>query len=475
MSIRISIVGKPNVGKSTMFNKLCGRRLAIVHDRPGVTRDTKAYPAKLGDLEFELIDTAGLEFTKEMLTGKMVEHTLKAAKASDLLLFMVDARNGIAPDDFEFANIIRKLGKKMLLVANKSEGRKSVLEKDLRRIGFGEPIFISAEHNLGFRELEMAISAQFAEEVAKVKAMKKAAQLEAEMNFEVKPLTNREKAHEERTKVREENWLKLAIIGRPNVGKSSLFNVILGQERSIVSDVSGTTRDAISDTLIIDGRKVELIDTAGLRRKSKIDDSVEILSTVESINALRRASVIAVVLDALMPLEKQDLSIAHMAIKEGKGIVLVINKSDLIKDKKAYTVALDEMLERNLFEIRGVPVVYVSALYNKNISEIFKQAFIVEERWKTEIKTAKLNQWLRYASGAHIPPIATNGRRIRLKYATQTATKPTTITVFANMPDQLPDSYSRYLYNSLREAFSLNGVPIRLKYKKNDNPYADKE
>ncbi len=445
MSFTVAIIGKPNVGKSTLFNKLCGRRLAITDDRPGVTRDCKVNDATILDINFQVVDTAGLEKPISELSEKMVEKTMNAAGLADVIFFMVDARHGISGEDKEFARKTRKLNKKVILLANKSEGKKGIDLKDLYSLGFGDAIYISAEHNLGFSDLyyklkELEIIVPPAEEMT-------------EGDEEVRPL-------------------RLAIVGRPNVGKSTIFNCIIGHERSIVSDVSGTTRDAINEFLDIDGRQIELIDTAGMRKKANITDRVEGLSVGESINAMRRAHVVAIVIDAQQPLEKQDLSIARIAIEEGKALVLVINKCDLIVDRQAFSEELDYLIERNMFEVKGITPVYISAKNNKNIKGIFKAAQLAEEIWKKELSTSQLNQWLKKATANHTPPVIQGGRRMRLKYITQTGAKPPTFTIFCNSSVGLAESYNRYLYNSLREDFDLDGVPIRIRYRKNDNnPY----
>lgn len=443
MSFTVAIIGKPNVGKSTLFNKLCRRRLAITDDRPGVTRDCKINDASILDINFKVIDTAGLEKPLSELSEKMVAKTMGAAQLADVIFFMVDARHGISGEDKEFASKTRKLNKKVILLANKSEGKKGVDLKDIYSLGFGDAVYISSEHNLGFIDLYY-----------KLKELELVAPTEASNEDDGQ-------AHP----------LRLAIVGRPNVGKSTIFNCIIGHERSIVSDISGTTRDAINEFLDIDGRQIELIDTAGMRKKANITDRVEGLSVGESINAIRRAHIVAIVIDAQCPLEKQDLSIARIAIEEGKALILVINKCDLIIDRKAFSEELDYLIERNLFEVKGILPVYISAKNNKNIKGIFKSALLAEEIWKKELPTNQLNQWLKKTTDNHTPPIIQHGRRMRLKYITQTGAKPPTFTIFCNFNVGLAESYNRYLYNSLREDFGLDGVPIRIKYRKNDNPY----
>jgi GTPase len=443
MTIKVAILGKPNVGKSTLFNKLCGRRLAITHDKPGVTRDRKEFKAKIDKLEFMLIDTAGLEKSKNELSKSMVMQTLTAAREADIILFMVDARHGLDDDDRDFANQVRKFGKKIILLANKSEGKQNLDYKALYQLGFGDPIFIAAEHKIGFDKIGKAI-----EEASKDLVLKE--EVENEDN----------------------QPLRLSLIGRPNVGKSTIFNKLLGFERVITSDVSGTTRDAISHNLIVDDRHIELIDTAGLRRKSRVNEEVESLSTAETINAIRRSHVVAIAIDASQALEKQDLTIANVAINEGRAVVLIVNKYDLVQNTKAFKEELDYMISRCMTDVVGIPVVYMSALKDKNLNHLFKAIFKAEKVWQTDLSTNSINRWLQAATDAHNPPISHNGRRIRLKYITQTGNRPPTFTIFANIPDDLPPSYTKYLVNSMRDAFKMQGTPIRVKYRKIDNPYS---
>lgn len=452
MKLKLAIIGKPNVGKSTLFNKLCGRRLAITHDLPGVTRDVKSYPAKIGKFEFELFDTAGLDMGKEALTKMATNASLNAAKAADIVLFVADARGDINDDDRKFADMVRKLDKQIVLILNKCEGKLNIDHKQLYRLGFGEPIMMSAEHKIGFGELEDKLKSF-------IKPAKDA--LSSEEESELAPV--------------KDDSIKMSLIGRPNVGKSTLFNKLIGFERSIVSDVSGTTRDSITHFIEYKDTKIELIDTAGLRRKSRVNETIEELSTFESITSLRRSNVVLMVLDATIALEKQDLTILKLAIAEGKSIVIVVNKSDLINDLKLYIADLREFIDEHLFEIKGVEVVFISAKNDKKFNSIFASVTKTFEKWKKQVSTAKLNEWLKLATERHIPPLSSNGRRIRLKYATQTATRPPTFALFGNMVQDLPESYVRYLMNDLRESFDMHGTPLRFKLKKGDNPYSKKK
>ena len=450
MKLKLAIIGKPNVGKSTLFNKLCGRRLAITHDLPGVTRDVKSYPAKIGNFEFEVFDTAGLDLGKEKLTQMATSASLGAAKAADLVLFVVDARGDINDDDRKFADMLRKLDRPLLLVLNKCEGKLNIDHKQLYRLGFGEPIMMSAEHKLGFADLEEKLKS-FAKQLSPV----------------IEPLQT---AEEEK-----DDSIKMSLIGRPNVGKSTLFNKLIGFERSIVSEISGTTRDSIVHYIEYKDETIELIDTAGLRRKSRVNETIEELSTFESITSLRRSNVVLMVLDATIALEKQDLTILKLAISEGKSIVIVVNKSDLINDLHLYVADLREFIDDHLFEIKGVEVVFISAKNDSKFNSIFASVAKTFEKWKKQVSTGRLNEWLKVTTSRHIPPLSNNGRRIRLKYITQTATRPPTFSVFGNMVQDLPESYVRYLMNDLRTSFDLHGTPLRFKLRKGDNPYSKKK
>lgn len=444
MALKVAIIGKPNVGKSTLFNRLCRKKLAITHDRPGVTRDAKSYLTSLGQTNFEVIDTAGLDFNKDALTQKMMSSAVQQAKMADIIFFVIDGKNGINVDDFKFVDLIRKLSKDVLLIINKCEGKHSLDYKEISRFGFGEPILISAEHGLGLNMLEESLT-----------------QLIEEKNYQL----------EVDPDIKEIKTIRLCILGRPNAGKSTLFNRLLGFEKSIVFEDAGTTRDAISHNFEYEGTHFELIDTAGLRKKAKVQDSVECLSTAESINALRRANVVLMVVDATLALQKQDLSILRVAINEGKAVVLVVNKRDLITDQKLYLKELEQFVERYLYEIKEAPVVFISAKNDESFEQIFKQVAFVEKNWQSRISTTLLNRWVNAATEKYIPPLSKSNRRIKFKYITQTGVKPPTFTMFCNISAALPGSYTRYLYNSLREAFKLYGTPIRIRYRQSNNPY----
>ena len=445
MTFTVAITGKPNVGKSSLFNKLNGRRLAIVNDMPGVTRDSKDFTADIDGHLVKFIDTAGWEDKDSILSKKMVEQTLKAVSRADLVLLMLDARNGITPDDIQFGGIVRKSGKPCVIIINKSESKINILENEIYKFGFGEPIYISAAHGKGIADL-----------------------------FE-KVISHKTKFyHEQEEENPEDDQLKLTIVGRPNVGKSTLFNAILGFERAITSDIAGTTRDAINHYLTYKDTDIELIDTAGLRKKANVNEIIEELSTAESINAIRRSHIAFLVVAADQPLEKQDLAIARIAIQEGKPLILVINKCDLIKNFREFEEEIEYLVADNLSEVVGLPIVYISALKQQGIDKIFDKALEVDQKWKMNISTGKLNSWLCNATTHYIPPLANNGRRIRIKYMTQTRVKPPTFNFYCNIPEDLPESYNKYLRNSLRKEFDLQGIPLRMIFHKNKNPYKNR-
>lgn len=443
MTFSVAILGKPNVGKSSLFNRLCGKRLAIVDDRPGVTRDRKVFKASLAGLNFNLIDTAGWEGSdNNSMPQLMARQSIAAAEEANILIFMLDAKHGIGADDIEFAALIRRLKKPVILAVNKCDTRHTIDFKEIYKLGLGEPVFISVHTRSGFEDLYERITS----------LSKDISPIVIDDDYAMDPL-------------------KVCIVGRPNVGKSTLFNGMLKIERAITSPVAGTTRDSIQHIYEYKGRVIELIDTAGLRKKKNIEDVVEGMSVGESINAIRRAHVVVLVIDASQPLEKQDLSIANIAINEGKAVILVANKMDLIENHKSFISELNYLVRKHLNQLQGLEIFTTVALEGVDYAALFELILRSDTRWKFELNTGVLNRWLEKVTSAHIPPLAGNGKRIRFKYATQTGTKPPTFTMFVNVPEDLPDSYTQYLSNSLRNAFDLGGIPIRMLYKKNKNPY----
>jgi GTP-binding protein len=448
MSCIVAIVGRPNVGKSTLFNRLAGRRLALVDDQPGLTRDRREAEATFGACAVTLIDTAGLEAGDSGLSARMRRQTEAAIAQADVVLFLIDAREGVVAADEIFADIVRGSGKKVILAANKCEGRAAepgVYEA--YSLGLGEPLPLSAEHDLGIGELAEAIEHACRErrEPAKV----------GEGEIET------ERPHP----------LRIAIVGRPNVGKSTLVNALLGEERMITGPEAGITRDAIASAHEWDGRSLLLFDTAGLRRKMRVEGRAEELSVGDALKAIRFAEVAVLTLDAEHPFEKQDLQIADLIAEEGRALVIAVNKWDLVRDREKRLAGLRETCQRLLPQVKGVALVPVSGLTGHGIDKLMRAILEADELWNRRLPTHALNRWLQQATEAHAPP-AVSGRRIKLRYITQANARPPTFVLFCSRPKALPDSYSRYLVNSLRENFDLPGVPIRLNLRKGDNPFA---
>jgi len=446
MSFTVAIVGRPNVGKSTLFNRLVGRRLALVDDRPGVTRDRREGEARLGDIEFTVIDTAGLEESAaESLSGRMRAQTETAIAQADAIFFMIDARAGPLPADRAFAELTRKSGKPTVLIANKSEGTAGTAGRlEAYALGLGEPIPISAEHNEGLSDLYDALRAALPAETAA------AAQAAAEPSA----------AHA----------IRVAIVGRPNAGKSTLINRLIGEERLLTSPEAGTTRDAIAVDLDWQDRKFKLYDTAGLRRRSRIDEKLEKLSVADALNAVRFAEVVVVLLDVASAFEEQDQRIADLAEQEGRAIVIAVNKWDL-KEKKVGAISkLREQAEDKLRQLKGIPLVAVSGLTGEGLDRLMQAIVDAYNVWNRRVPTAALNRWFDKAQSAHPPP-AVSGRRLKLSYITQAKARPPSFVLFCTRADALPEAYKRYLVNSLRENFDLPGTPIRLTLREKENPF----
>ena len=449
MTLTVAIVGRPNVGKSTLFNRLTGKRTAIVHDLPGVTRDRREGRGTLVDLELRLIDTAGLEDADPAsLEGRMRLQTDTAIAEADVVLMMIDARAGVTPLDRHFADVLRRLDKPVVLVANKCEGTQAGLYESFA-LGLGEPVPLSAEHGEGLADLFEAL-APFADALPPA---------EAETEAEGEPAA--------------EPPLSLAVVGRPNVGKSTLVNRLLGRERMLTGPEAGITRDAIAVDWAWQGRPVVLVDTAGLRRKARIEESLEKLSTRDTMNAVRLANVVALVLDANAALEKQDLTIARHVIDEGRALVIAVNKWDAAADRTGIMNALNERLAHTLPQVRGIPVVPVSALRGQGLDRLMATVFSLYDTWNRRVPTRPLNDWLAGMLERNPPPLSSLGRRLRIRYITQVKARPPTFAAFASRPGELPDSYVRFLVNGLRDAFDLDGVPIRLMLRTGKNPYAE--
>lgn len=459
MTLKVAIVGRPNVGKSTLFNRLAGRKIAIVHDQPGVTRDRKEADAKLRDINMKVIDTAGFEYSKEdSLEKRMWLQTEKAIKEADVCLFLFDARDGIQPYDEFFANLVRQSGKPVILLANKCEGK---LQEDsiheAYKLGLGEPVPFSAEHGLGLLDLYDML-----------KPYDKKAEVKTENKNDV---LSDEASEDEKVKSRP---IQLAIVGRPNVGKSTLMNALLKDERMLTGPEAGVTRDAISVDWEWKGRKVKLVDTAGLRRHSKIEDSLEKMSAASTKHAAFMAQVVVLVLDADAVLDKQDLTIARQVIDEGRALVIAVNKWDIANRQEALQ-RLNDKLQTSLAQVEGVPTVTISALKGENLDKLMSAVFKVYDRWNTRIPTAPLNKWFADMIDNYPPPLGKNKRRIKLRYITQAKTRPPAFYIFSSNPEGLPDAYLRYLMNNLRETFNLGGIPLRVTVRKTGNPYAEKD
>lgn len=453
--LKVAIIGRPNVGKSTLFNRLVGRKTAIVHDQPGVTRDRKEAEAKLRDIKMLIIDTAGYEYSNEdNLEKRMWDQTRRAIEEADVSLFLFDARDGLQPYDEHFADLVRQSGKPVILLANKCEGK---LQEDgifeAYKLGLGTPIPFSAEHGLGLLDLYDALK-----DVE-----------EAKPEEEISETEEDETEDEEKIKSRP---IQLAIVGRPNVGKSTLMNALLNDERMLTGPEAGVTRDAITVAWEWKGRKINLVDTAGLRKQSRVSDSLEKMSAASTKHAAFMAQVVILVLDADAVLDKQDLTIARQVIDEGRALVIAVNKWDIANRKEALQ-RLNDKLQTSLTQVEGVPTVTVSALKKEGLDKLMSAVFKVYDRWNVRIPTAPLNKWFQDVLDNNPPPLGKNKRRIKLRYITQAKTRPPSFYIFSSNPEGLPDAYLRYLVNNLRETFNLGGIPIRITVRKTGNPYAD--
>ena len=441
MTLSVAIVGRPNVGKSTLFNRLVGRRVAIVAETPGVTRDRRGGEGRIGPLRFRVTDTAGLEVAApDTLGGRMMEQPQRALDEADVALLLVDGRAGITAADEHFADQLRRTGTPIILVVNKCEGSAaSAGIAESHALGMGEPVAISAEHNEGMADLYEAL---------------------VPFSGEVAPATGDDT----------DKLLRLAIVGRPNVGKSTLLNRLVGDERMITGPEAGITRDSVAVEWSFNDRRVELVDTAGLRRRTRVYENIEKLSSEDTHTSLGRAEVVVLLFDATEPPAKQDFSIANRLAEEGRAPVLVLNKWDLVAEPDGILRDMRARLVDSLPQLKGVPLVTCSALTGKGCEQIMRAVLNVYDRWNIRIASAALNRWLADAIEIHPPPLAA-GRRVRLRYVTQVKARPPTFVAFVNRPNALPDSYRRYLVNGLRDAFGLEGVPIRLYLRKGKNPY----
>ena len=474
----IAIVGRPNVGKSTLYNRLTNTRDALVSDLPGLTRDRREGEMTIFDRPAVIIDTAGLEeAAKGSIQARMRLQTELAVSEADAVLFVIDARAGVTPVDTEFARFARNSGRPVILVANKCEGRKGDEGfYDAYEMGFGDPVPISAEHGEGLGDLEVALAAVFKfpapprqdRRNRRHHADQVDAAAEAALDGTADPAFDPDAPIplEERT-------IRLAIVGRPNVGKSTLVNALLGEDRMITGPEAGLTRDSVASDLEWKGRKIKLYDTAGLRKKAKVHEMAEKLSTSDTVRALKYAEVVVVVIDVMQPFEHQDLTIAQLATDEGRAIVLAVNKWDLVENKQAKLKELHDMLGDRLSQVLGVSMIPISALGDKNLDKMMAAVIAAHDIWNKRISTSTLNRWLGDAIAKHAPP-ASSGRRIKLRYITQASSRPPTFVAFCSKPEDVPKSYVRYLVNSLRDNFKMPGVPIRFNLRSSENPFAEK-
>ena len=442
--MKIALIGRPNVGKSTLFNRLVGRKNAIVGDRPGVTRDRKVVDADFFGIRIAVVDTPGIDtFSKDELARSMNQQSFEALKESDVVFFVIDALENVTEYDKSIAVWLRQSFKKcknrpVIVIKNKSE--KPSTQCDVRQLGFGEGIAVSAEHNLGFDEIFKALN---------------------QFDFP-----------EEKVVTESEIPLKVAIVGRPNVGKSTLINAIIGENRLLTGDLAGITRDSISLNWRYRGRNISLIDTAGQRKKSKVQDKIETVSVFDAWRYVKQSHVVVLVMDIRNPLEKQDVTIARKAFDEGKIIIFVLNKSDSVSNAEEIQKDVERRVKYEFSQLAGVPCLLVSAKEKLGLARIFNKAIELYDKWNARIPTSALNKWFQWAVGQNPPPLV-NGMPIKLKYISQTNTKPPTFAVFANRSEHLPASYERYLVNNLRKSFDFDGVPLRIFVRQRSNPYVE--
>ena len=448
MTTRIAIIGRPNVGKSTLFNRLAGRKIAIVDDTPGVTRDRKEVETRIAGRHVLLLDTAGLEEAPpDTVPGRMRASSEMAVQQADLILFVIDARAGLTPSDRAFAVWLRKQKTPVILLANQAEGRQGTnAAMEAYELGLGDPVAVSAEHGDGFGTLHDTIG----------EALEMVPEVEDDENDPDRPL-------------------RLAILGRPNAGKSTLLNALIGEDRVITGPEPGLTRDSIAvEWRDSTGGKVRLVDTAGMRRKARIEQHLEKMSVASSLAALKECEVVILVLDAIQGMDEQDLRIARLAEREGRAVVVAFNKWDAVEDREAARSRLEDVLTASLAQSKGVSVVTLSAMTGRGLDKLMPVVRKTYERWNRRVPTGELNRWFEHIQARHAPPLV-EGRRIKLRYVTQTKARPPTLTVFGTRAEQLPEDWKRYMVNSFRETFEMPGVPIRVQTRGTVNPYADED
>ncbi len=483
--LRLAIIGRPNVGKSTLFNRLTGKKLAIVDDRPGITRDWQRAKATLYDLDFEIIDTAGLEETfNDSIEGRMRQQTEHALKNADVILMVIDGRDGVMPMDRHFADWIRRQDVPVILAANKCDTKaaKSGIYEAFE-LGLGEPIGLSAEHGLGFSDLHEALEphVRAADEKAAALALKnegfinKDDALESDdeefQNFDEDSGVGYGDLEEDPEEA--EKPIKIAIVGRPNVGKSTLVNALLGEQRMMTGPEAGITRDAVSIPWEYDDRKLTLVDTAGMRKRAKVVDAMERDMVGDALRAIRLAQVVVLVLDSNQALERQDLTIADHVIREGRALVIAMNKWDEVDDRQEILDNLDYKLDTSLPQVKRIPVVTMSALHKTRLDTLMRRVFDIYDLWNKRVPTARLNRWLEMMVSHHPPPL-TQGRPNKIRYMTQIKARPPSFAVWVSRPKALPETYEKYLVNGLRDDFDMPGVPIRLSLRTTKNPYHKK-
>jgi GTP-binding protein len=467
MTFTLAVIGRPNVGKSTLFNRLVGRRLAIVDDTPGVTRDRREGEASISDLEFRILDTAGLEdATDDSIESRMRMQTEQAVAAADVALLLIDGRAGVTPTDSHFAQWLRAQNTPVILAVNKCEGKQAEAGiYEAYRLGLGDPIPLSAEHGLGLEELYDAL-VPFRE---KAQAEVDRAKAQAAHDDDA-PLAD--SGEEDDDEAILSSPLQLAIVGRPNAGKSTLVNRLLGEERMLTGPEAGITRDAIASSWTWQDREIRLVDTAGLRKQARVDEKLEYLAVNDTFRAIQYAQVVVLVIDAEQPLERQDLTIARKVVEEGRALIIAVNKWDTVRDKTAAMDQIKARLQTSLQQIRGVPVVTMSALTGRGTDKLLPTVLKIFDLWNTRVPTGALNRWLSRMLEAHPPPMGSHGKRLTVRYVTQAKSRPPTFYLFSSTAVKLPESYLRYLANGLRDDFGLDGIPLRIHTRSGKNPYA---